>query len=42
MHRKLWRKATAKVGALDQMSKNFQAYFIDINFFNKPNKKHLQ
>ena len=38
MRRKLWRKAPAKEGALGQMSKNFQIYFIHINFFNKPNK----
>ena len=29
----------AKEGALGQMSKNFQVYFICINFFEKPNKK---
>ena len=30
---------TCEEGALDQMSKNFQVYFIHINFFKKPNKK---
>ena len=39
MRRKLWPKAPAKVGALSQMSNNFQVYFIHINFFKKPNKK---
>ena len=38
MRRKLWPKAPAKEGALGQMSKKFQVYFININFFNKPNK----
>ena len=38
MRRKLWPKATAKKGALGQMSKNFQIYFIHINFFKKPYK----
>ena len=32
MHTKLWPKAPAKEGALDQMSKNFEVYFIRINF----------
>ena len=39
MRRKLWPKAPAKDNALGQMSKNFQVYFIHINFFKKPNKK---
>ena len=39
MRRKLRPKAPAKEGALGQMSKNFQAYFIHINLFEKPNKK---
>ena len=39
MRRKLWSKALAKEGALGQMSKNFQIYFIRMNFFKKPNKK---
>ena len=39
MRRKLWPKAPAKEGALDQMSTKFQVYFIRINFFTKPNKK---
>ena len=39
MRRKLCPKAPAKEGALGQMSKNFQVYFIHINFFHKPNKK---
>ena len=36
---KLWLKIPAKEGALGQMPKNFQVYFIHINFFKKPNKK---
>ena len=39
MRRKLWPKAPAKEGALGQMSKKFQFYFIHIHFFKKPNKK---
>ena len=39
MRKKLWPKALAKEGALGQMSKNCQVYFIRINFFKKPNKK---
>ena len=39
MRRKLWPKTPAKEGALGQMSKNFQVYFIHIIFFTKPNKK---
>ena len=39
MRRKLRPKAPAKEGALGQMSKNFQVYFIHIIFFKKPNKK---
>ena len=39
MRRKLWPKAPAKEGALGQMSKKFQVYFIHIYFFKKPNKK---
>ena len=39
MRRKLWPKAPAKEGALGQMSKKFQVYFIHINFFKKPEKK---
>ena len=42
MRRKLWPKVPAKEGALGQMSKNFQVYFIHINFFQKPNLKNLQ
>ena len=42
MHTKLWPKAPAREGALGQMSKNFQVYFIHINFFKKPNKKNVQ
>ena len=41
-HPPKWPKAPAKEGALDQMSKNIQAYFIHINFFCKPIKKNLQ
>ena len=33
MRKKLWPKATTKEGALGQISKNFQVYFIHINFF---------
>ena len=40
IRRKLWPKALVKEGALGQMSKNFQVYFIHINFFKKPNKKN--
>ena len=36
MRRKFWPKAPAKEGALGQMSRNFQVYFIHINFFKKP------
>ena len=39
MRRKLWPKAPANEGALGQMSKNVQVYFIHMNFFKKPNKK---
>ena len=39
MRRKLWPKAPAREGLLGQMSKNFQVYFIHINFFKKPNRK---
>ena len=39
MRRKLWPKAPAKEGTLGRTSKNFQVYFIHINFFKKPNKK---
>ena len=40
MRRKLRPKAPAKEGTLGQMSKNFQVYFINVNFFKKPNKKN--
>ena len=40
MRRKLWPNAPAKEGALSQMSKNFQVYFIHIVFFKKLNKKN--
>ena len=39
MRRKLWLKAPAIEGALGHMPKYFQVYFIQINFFKKPNKK---
>ena len=39
MRRKLCPKAPVKEGSLGQISKNFQLYFIHINFFKKPNKK---
>ena len=42
MRRKLWPKAPAKEGALGQMEKNFQVYFVNMNFFKKPNKRNLQ
>ena len=42
MNRKLWPEAPVKKGALGQMSKNFQVYFIRIIFFKKPDKKKLQ
>ena len=38
MHKKL-PKGPAKEGALGQILKNFQVYFVHINFFEKPNKK---
>ena len=39
VRKKLWPKAPDKEGALGQVSKNFQVYSIDRNFFKKPNKK---
>ena len=39
MRRKLWPKAPAKEGALGQISKKIQVYFLHIIFFKKPNKK---
>ena len=39
MRKKLWPKARAKEGALGQMSKDFQVYFMHINLFEKPNQK---
>ena len=39
MRRKLWPKAPTKEGALDQMSKNVEAYFMHLNFLKKRNKK---
>ena len=41
MRKKLWAKAPVEEGALSQMSKNFQVYFIHINFLKKPNKIFL-
>ena len=35
MRRKLWPNASANEGALGQMSKNFQVYFIQINFYQE-------
>ena len=40
MRRKLWPNVPAKEGAWDQMSKNFQVYFIYINFFKIPKKNY--
>ena len=43
MRRKLWLKAPAKEGALGQMSKNFQVYFMHINIvLRNQTKKKLQ
>ena len=42
MRKKLRPKAPAKEGAVGQMSKNFQVYFIHINFFKKPNNTFLE
>ena len=42
MRKKLWPKAPTKEGALGQITKNFQIYFIHINCFKKPNRKNLQ
>ena len=39
MRRKLWPKELTEEGALSQMLKKFQVYFIEINFFMKLNKK---
>ena len=39
MHRKLWPRAPAKEGALGQKSRNFQIYFIHINFLRNQTKK---
>ena len=39
MRRELWPKASAKEGALDQMSKNYQVYFIRIIFLRNQKKK---
>ena len=39
MRRKLWPKAPTKEGALGEISKKFQVYFIHIIFFNKTDKK---
>ena len=41
MRRELCPKAPAKEGALGQMSKNVQVYFIHINFLRNQ-KKNLQ
>ena len=40
MRRKLWPKAPAKEGVLGHMLRNFQVYFMHINFFNNPKKKN--
>ena len=39
MRRKLWPKAPVNEGALGQISKNFQVYFINIHFLRNPMKK---
>ena len=39
MRRKLWPEAAAKEGALSQMSKNFQVYFIPQIFLRNQMKK---
>ena len=39
MHRIFWPKATAKEGALGQMSKHFPVYLIHINFLRNQTKK---
>ena len=39
IHKKLWPKAPSLSGALGQMSKNVQVYFIHKHFFKEPNKK---
>ena len=39
MRRKLWPKAPTKEGALGEISKKFQVYFIHIIFFKKTDKK---
>ena len=41
MRIKSWPKSPAKEGALGQMSKSFQVYLIEINFFKKPNNTIL-
>ena len=38
----LIRKALAKEGVLDQMSRNFQVFFIHKNVIQKTNKKELR
>ena len=42
IRRELRPKVPAKEGAMDQMSKNSQLYFIRINYSKKPNKKNSQ
>ena len=42
VRRKLWLKASEKRVPWARCQKNFQVYFIRIDFFNKPNKKNLQ
>ena len=39
MRRKLWPKASTKEGALGQMTKNFEVYFMHINFLRNQTKK---
>ena len=42
MRRKLWLKALTKEGALGQMSKKFQIYFMHLIFFYETKQKNLQ
>ena len=37
----MWSKAPSTEVALGQLSKNVQVYFMQVNFFKKPNKKEF-